>query len=134
MTDTPPQWLCMQDAQRTWFSCFPCLHSHVNVTACPPDTLGSAAAAQSKLRTPACDDPAGFDPIDVSMYAPQLAWWLSFFPPERFLVLPSSLLHDPAQQVQVRAAALLGQRIWYKRVLAPSCRLFHAQCIAVWFS
>ena len=95
----------MQDATRTWFSCFPCLHSHVNFTACQPDTLGSADAPHMQLRTPACDDPAGFDPIDVSAYAPQLAWWLTIFSPERFLVVPSSLLHDPAQQVQVRTAS-----------------------------
>lgn len=36
------------------------------------------------------------------MYAPQLAWWLSFFPAHRFLVLPSALLHDEARQVEVR--------------------------------
>ena len=31
------------------------------------------------------------------------AWWLAFFPPERFLIYTSDQLHDKASSLQVRA-------------------------------
>ena len=38
-----------------------------------------------------------------SAVAAQLAWWLSFFPPDRFLILLSSELRDRATATAVRA-------------------------------
>jgi hypothetical protein len=37
----------------------------------------------------------------VGFYAAQLAWWLSFFPPDRFLLVTSQELHDPDTALQV---------------------------------
>jgi hypothetical protein len=37
----------------------------------------------------------------VSLYAAQIAWWLSFFPPDRFLFLMSKDLQDPDGAMEV---------------------------------
>lgn len=39
--------------------------------------------------------------LHTGLYAVQIAWWLAFFPPERFLILTSSELRDPTSAVQV---------------------------------
>lgn len=38
---------------------------------------------------------------DYSSYAAQLGWWLSFFPPEQFLVLTADDLRDPHRRLKV---------------------------------
>ena len=39
--------------------------------------------------------------IAIGSYAAQLAWWLRFFPAERFLVVPSAATHDAANATRV---------------------------------
>jgi hypothetical protein len=45
--------------------------------------------------------------IDHGLYAAQLAWWLSFFPPERFLIISAWQLHDLDEAVRVCCCCLL---------------------------
>ena len=45
----------------------------------------------------------------IGEYASKLAWWLAFFPPERFLIIRSAQLRDPGGSVQVgRCPGLKG--------------------------
>jgi hypothetical protein len=89
--------LCLQSDERTWHSCFGCWFSFVNLTSC-----GLQLQSLTDSEYDGCVDESSFDPLDVSNYAAQLAWWLSFFPAERFLVLPSSALRNSAKQTEVR--------------------------------
>lgn len=41
--------------------------------------------------------------IDQSKYAAQFAWWLRFFPPERFMFVSSWQLHDEEESLRVRS-------------------------------
>jgi hypothetical protein len=45
-----------------------------------------------------------FSVFDYSMYAPQIAWWLEFFPPEQIKILTSRQLKEPSQRIPVRFA------------------------------
>eukprot|EP00892_Ulva_mutabilis_P004466 jgi/Ulvmu1/2391/UM131_0002.1 len=80
-----------EDATHTWGDCWGCVFSNVDKSAC--DRL-----AVSKK---ACDSIKGMRPAFMSYYAAQIAWWLSFFPPDRFLIITSQQLHNPDQQVQI---------------------------------
>lgn len=40
----------------------------------------------------------------IGEYASKLAWWLAFFPPERFLIVTSQQLRAPGGRVRVRCA------------------------------
>jgi hypothetical protein len=43
-----------------------------------------------------------YNAVDVSNYAAQIAWWLNFFPPERFMVISSSELQKEENRLRVR--------------------------------
>lgn len=64
-----------------------------------------AAAEEVQEAHRGCNPPS-VPTTHVSYYAAQLAWWLAFFPPERFLILTSTELHSPDSQLEVRAASL----------------------------
>jgi hypothetical protein len=36
------------------------------------------------------------------LYAAQIGWWLSFFPPEQFMILTQEQIEDPEQALPVR--------------------------------
>lgn len=94
----------------------------------------------------ACElhEPIG-DGVVPSLYAAQLAWWLNFFPPERFLVLPSSgsrelkaaaevlsivrcMLRVDRFVVPVAGCAAVGPRVRLSALRMP-CRCEDLQCI-----
>lgn len=46
-----------------------------------------------------------------SHVAPQIAWWLAFFPAERFLFVTSAELRDPARAHAVRPSSFASHQI-----------------------
>jgi hypothetical protein len=86
----------MQSQQRTWHSCFQCHYSHIDQDRC--QELSEEEGRIFKQ----CQQHFGFGMLDVGQYAAQLAWWLNFFPPERFLVVSSLELRDDASRLKVR--------------------------------
>lgn len=79
----------------TWADCWKCLHS-IPKFMCPKLTEEDTAALGG------CPPSPALPTTHVSLYAAQIAWWLSFFPPDRFLILKSSDLHDPDGAMEVR--------------------------------
>ena len=73
------------------------MYSHVNQTYC--DSLSEI----DQQRFERCRNSRGFNMLDVSNYAAQLAWWLSFFPPERFIVVSSLELRHQESRLKVRS-------------------------------
>ena len=91
----------VQSSTRTWHSCFQCLYSHVDESHCAALSLDDRAAFDR------CHGARGFNMLDVSNYAPQLAWWLNFFRPEHFLIISSQELRDEGGRLEVRALQVL---------------------------
>eukprot|EP00892_Ulva_mutabilis_P011466 jgi/Ulvmu1/8692/UM047_0032.1 len=79
------------EGTHSWGNCWRCSYAIIDRHAC--ERLGVSPEA--------CRSLSGVHPAFLSYYAAQIAWWLSFFPPERFLIITSQQLHDPKQQVQV---------------------------------
>ena len=79
------------EERRTWGDCWRC-DQHIDdcdeLSAKEARAVGGCTPNQMPLVP---DMPL----THFGMYAPQLAWWLSFFPPENFVVLTSEELHDP---------------------------------------
>eukprot|EP00892_Ulva_mutabilis_P011675 jgi/Ulvmu1/8880/UM049_0062.1 len=90
----------------TWHDCYRCWHMYLNQTYChtlpPPRPFDSC-------------HPAVLNYVQLSMYAPQLAWWLAFFPPEQILILTSAELHHPSTQVQALNRILNHARLPHAR-------------------
>lgn len=83
--------------QKTWSDCFRCKFTMLpklckHLAEPELEVLGGCPVASVPM-------------IHTGLYAVQIAWWLSFFPPERFLILSSSELRDPAAAVKVRTSA-----------------------------
>ena len=92
-------------ANATWHSCYKCRHKMPDSSLC---YLMWPNLEDEATMVPDCMRSYGIhDPILPSLYAAQLAWWLRFFPPERFLVLPSTRVHDKATAMKVRSEFLL---------------------------
>lgn len=86
---------CMQSGTHSWGDCWPCSYAVIARDEC------KAHGGSDEV----CEHLHSVPVAHVSYYAPQIAWWLSFFPPERFLVFTSQQLHDPQQQLDVRSFA-----------------------------
>jgi hypothetical protein len=85
----------VQSKSRTWHSCFQCHYSHVDLGQC------RYLSDSDRMRFPLCSKTYGFNMLDVSNYAAQLAWWLAFFPPERFIVVSSQELRNEESRIKV---------------------------------
>jgi hypothetical protein len=59
--------------------------------------------ADERTQFPRCHSLPGYNTVDVGNYAAQLAWWLAFFPADRFLILASQELREPSGRKRVRA-------------------------------
>eukprot|EP00892_Ulva_mutabilis_P011672 jgi/Ulvmu1/8878/UM049_0060.1 len=90
----------------TWHDCYSCWHMFHNHTHCTQH--------EQDLPERGCR-PAVLNYVQLSMYAPQLAWWLAFFPPEQILILTSAELHDPSTQVQALNRILDHARLPHAR-------------------
>jgi hypothetical protein len=107
--------------------CFRCSFNYIEVdtepahTACRRLLNASYYATQnSSVKGVSSFTPGGISPdekgfscyvphfkfIDQSKYAAQLAWWLLFFPPERFLIVSSWQLRDPYEAAKVTFCTL----------------------------
>lgn len=86
----------MQSGTHSWGDCWPCSFAVINRDAC----------GERGLTEERCRQLTGVPNVHVSYYAPQIAWWLAFFPPERFLVFTSQQLREPQQQLEVRPPQL----------------------------
>ena len=90
----------------TWFDCYKCAYSYIDVRrglvqeACKPLLTSGPAGFRN------CSAPH-FGFIEHGLYAAQIAWWLQFFGPERFMIISASQLRDPEQQLQVRDTSRL---------------------------
>lgn len=81
-------------SRKTWSDCFSCKFT-VMQQLCKH-------LAQSEIKVLGGSCPTGSVPmVHTGLYAAQIAWWLAFFPPERFLILTSSELRDPTSAVLV---------------------------------
>lgn len=85
----------MQSNNKTWHSCFQCHYSHVDNLAC------TLLDDRDRKLFKQCDGHFGFGKVSVSNYAAQLAWWLNFFSPDRFLIVSSDVLRDKDSSLQV---------------------------------
>jgi hypothetical protein len=89
----------LQKISKTWFDCFKCGFTYM---------LRQQDAAEDCRRVASLPDPPfdcskpGYGFMDHGLYAAQLAWWLQFFPPEHFLIVPSAELWDEAERLEVR--------------------------------
>lgn len=88
---------CTQGGTRTWGDCWRCYYPNFVKRHC------EASPPEVREAFRGCSPPS-LPTTHVAYYAAQLAWWLAFFPPERFLILTSSELHSREQQLQVRPA------------------------------
>lgn len=108
----------MQDGTHSWGDCWGCSFAVVDQPSC--GRLGATEEACSRL--------GGVPPAFVSYYAPQIAWWLSFFPPERFLIFTSEQLHDQDQQLKVGPPASrvpqVGSMAWL--LVYAACAASHS--------
>ena len=86
----------MQGSTATWHDCYKCRQRRPHLPKCTKLLRDPAA---QKLCS---ESPAMRDVVSPGIYAPQLAWWLNFFPAERFFVIPSSQTRDPRTATQVR--------------------------------
>lgn len=91
--------LALQEGSRTWGDCWRCYYPTFMKRYCK----SSPADVQEALRD--CNPPS-LPTTHVAYYAAQLAWWLAFFPPERFLILTSAQLHSPEEQLEVCSPSL----------------------------
>ena len=100
------RWLQVDDVdkRRTWGDCWRCdyrVFDCADISAKEADAFGGCK-----------DDPGPHTKIKfvpmtmMGVYAPQIAWWLSFFPPENFVILTSEELHDPDRVAPVRFACM----------------------------
>lgn len=84
----------------TWSDCFKCSFTFIArhgeaKAAC------DALAKKKHRKLPDCSKPTnGF--LDHGLYAAQLAWWLQWFPADRFLVLSSNELRTNEGALNVR--------------------------------
>ena len=97
------------EARKTWHECHRCRYSHVFLPAC--DGLFGKHLVDDTF-TP-CERARAGRGLDVShavigagQYAAQLAWWLSFFPADRFLLVTTHQLRDAAARVEVRRSPI----------------------------
>ena len=86
----------MQSNNKTWHSCFQCHYSHVDSNAC------TSLNERDRQLLQQCNNHFGFGALSVSNYAAQLAWWLNFFTPDRFLIISSRELRDEENRLKVR--------------------------------
>ena len=70
----------------------------------PVDTPVDAASTGDAVDAASTAVDAAWHAVATGHYAAQLAWWLQFFPPERFLVVTSAQL-APGPRLQVRRPA-----------------------------
>jgi hypothetical protein len=83
----------------TWFDCHRCGFTWINTNGHACRALESHSEPPPPLN---CSAPS-YTFLDHALYAAQLAWWLQFFPPSRFLVVSSWQLRDPIERVKVRS-------------------------------
>lgn len=86
----------MQAGTHTWGDCWACKFGKAESDTCI--SMGVPESVCQGLEH--CQPPRAH----MSYYAPQIAWWLAFFPPERFLIFTSDEINDPEQQIKVRAS------------------------------
>ena len=105
----PSSMVRVQGSATPWHDYFACRHKSPRAQQCrqllPRD--------QPELQRQCATQLGIGDPLVPSLYAPQLAWWLTFFPPERFLVLPSVSSRDAAGGAKVlfhRAGHFFGSK------------------------
>lgn len=106
----------MQSNDNTWHSCFQCHIDHSACTEEDPELLEQ------------CNQKPGFRMLGVGKYAAQLAWWLNFFPPDRFLIVSSAQLWTEDTRMEVRVFRLC--RVDW---VVPLCS-FSGFCLALYFS
>ena len=77
----------------TWGDCFSCLYGSYENSTC----MARMRAGEDMFP---CERKQ-LNIFDYSTYAPQLAWWLHFFPPDQMLITTSDVLHDPDRRIEV---------------------------------
>lgn len=102
-----PQRAQVQGPAQDWMDC---VCSNKESSAFPWKQLYRAGTGPRNINT--------YHHMMSSVVAPQLAWWLAFFPPERFLILTSGQLHDPTLAREVRLCC------WQLQVLSRSLHLW----------
>lgn len=91
----------VQSPTTTWFDCHRCHFGYID----QKEASGPCAEVErtGPLDFHTCTTPSHRF-LDHGLYAAQLAWWLRFFPPERFLIISSWQLHDPVERIRVRCS------------------------------
>lgn len=88
----------------TWGDCFACAYTNIDFSHCQ-----DLSPENQQLFLPCRKQaPESTSLLQIGNYAPALGWWLSFFSPERFLIIPVSDLrtHNAMQKVRTCATKL----------------------------
>jgi hypothetical protein len=93
----------LQSNSKTWYDCHRCGFTYI---ARESSKLECARLEEEKHPYLSCSQPS-YRFIDHGLYAPQLAWWLRFFPPDRFMFISAWQLRDPDTCIQVRYTGFL---------------------------
>ena len=111
----------------TWHDCYRCRYDSVSLDACKSRDAGEPPFAPCERVLRGRGTQVAHKVLAAGSYAAQLAWWLQFFPPERFMVITATQLEDEPQRLQVRRlllTCLRGAR-WRSAHLgfhAPNCK------------
>jgi hypothetical protein len=100
----------------TWADCWKCTRfSPRHICTVQQDDEEAARSGQPLTSVPT---------THVSLYAAQIAWWLSFFPPDRFLFLMSKDLHSPDGAMEVCSNSQFPHHT-KQSVFVICCQLVH---------
>ena len=91
-----------QDRAMSWHDCFRCRYSSVSLDACEARNSSRPHFAPCARAFGKREMQAVYNVLSAGHYAAQLAWWLQFFPPERFMVVTSAQLVDNKARTQVQ--------------------------------
>ena len=100
----------LQGRGTSWHACYKCVFESIDKAGCATVPASQQArCAKAKTRRPGrfggqwWRTDLGFPgQVAVGSYAAQLAWWLAFFPADRFLIVPSAMTHEAHNATLVR--------------------------------
>jgi hypothetical protein len=99
---------CLQgiSPRKSWHSCHRCRYGHVVRSKCAERNRGGGKVpffqpCENAMRGRGRDD-AAFSVLAIGNYAAQIAWWLQFFPADRFIIVSAAQLRDPVARLQAR--------------------------------
>lgn len=98
-------WLQVEDPEqrKTWNDCWRCDHFVYSCKLLSHDEAHGLGGCRQNVIPHVPTMPL----TQYGLYAAQIAWWMSFFPPETFLILTREELQDDARVIPVRRNAFI---------------------------